>query len=395
MARIKTYEIDNVVSGNDIVIGSDFDNNDRTKNYTVDRLKEYINAGLTPIEGGTLKITTITVNNNSFATPDLYINQLDPAIEVLQYEIVFVILNGKTWIFRRNDNTFGLGETQTVLSDFTLVDVSQAVPTPNLQEVTEEGNITTEDIFVNELGLYDAIADLYSNLKSNSNELVFEDSDGQGASISVEQFIYDNGVNKFRVKSPVSFTNQTATFQNASGTIAYLSNIPSVPVQSLVAGTNVTISESPSGTFTINSTTPLTPLYVVQTQLYDNINNVSLITNGGDFSTYTSDDSFTAQYRIVFNRDVVIDNLLTTSAPFLYVNQLRNRENGISFSERLTYTMLSAVQINSTTIAVNVVKNVVLPDVYSQTFSLVPNVIVGFDGNIPYGIATLYNETLT
>lgn len=394
MARIKTYELDNVVSGNDIVIGSDFDNNDRTKNYTVDRLKEYINSGLTPIEGGTLKITTITVNNNSFATPDLYINQLDPAIVVLQYEIVFVILNGKTWIFRRNDNTFGLGETQTVLADFTLVDVSQTIPTPNLQQVTDEDATTTNNVSINQLNLYDAVAELNGNLKSEANELKYTASDGQGASISVEQFIYDNGVNKFRVKSPDTFTDNEAQFQNASGTIAYLSDIPNVPVEVLVAGTNVTITESPSGTFTINSTTPQAPTRVTIAELYDNINDVSLITNGGDFSAYAGLDPFTAQYRIGFNNPVTINPSLSGGSPFLYINQLRNRENGISFGERVTYTRASAVQINSTTIAINVVKDVVLPDVYSQTFSLAPDALVDYSGDIPYGIATLYNPNL-
>ena len=135
MARIKTYPIDNVVTDNDIVIGSDFNDLEKTKNYSVGALREYINSGLDPETGGQLKITTLTVENNSFSTPNLYVNQLNPALVVLQYEIVFIILNGKTWVFRRNDNTFGLGQTQTVLSDFTFFDVSQAVPTPNLEQV--------------------------------------------------------------------------------------------------------------------------------------------------------------------------------------------------------------------------------------------------------------------
>jgi len=396
MARIKTYEIDNVVNGNDIVIGSDFDNNDRTKNYTVDGLREYINAGLTPIEGGTLKITTLTVNDEDFATPDLYINQLDPALVVLQYEIVFVILNGKTWVFRRNDNTFGDGEEQTLLSDFTFIDVSQSVPTPDLEEVLNEGNTAENDAFINELGLYDVVAELYGKIKSEANEFIYEGTDGQGASISVEQLVYDNGVNKFRVKSPLdgNFGNHTATFQNGTGTIAYLENIPNVPIQGLVAGSNVTINENPEGTFTISSTVPPTQTIINVAELYDNINDVSLITNGGDFSAYAGLDPFTAQYRIRFNNPVTINPSLINTSPFLYINQLRNRGDGNSFSERVTYNRVSVVQINSTTIAINVVKDVVRDDVFSQTFSLAPNAIVGFSGDIPHGIATLYNETL-
>ena len=52
MARIETYQRDNLISDSDIVIGSDGDNLNITKNYTIGQLKTYFTEGLGGIEGG-------------------------------------------------------------------------------------------------------------------------------------------------------------------------------------------------------------------------------------------------------------------------------------------------------------------------------------------------------
>ena len=91
----KTYVVDNQISDNDIVIGSDADNLSQTKNYNVANLRQYVLSGLEPETGGTLKITTITETSETYLTPESWINNQDPAIEVLRYEIIFLILNGK------------------------------------------------------------------------------------------------------------------------------------------------------------------------------------------------------------------------------------------------------------------------------------------------------------
>jgi hypothetical protein len=92
MARIKTYAIDTLISDNDIVIGSDNDNFDQTKNYQVSALREYVLSGLDPETGGNLKITTIVDNDSEETTPEDYFNNSETPIIVLHYEIVFLIL---------------------------------------------------------------------------------------------------------------------------------------------------------------------------------------------------------------------------------------------------------------------------------------------------------------
>jgi hypothetical protein len=46
MAKIKTYENDNTINANDKLIGTDFNDSDKTKNYLISALKSYILSGL-------------------------------------------------------------------------------------------------------------------------------------------------------------------------------------------------------------------------------------------------------------------------------------------------------------------------------------------------------------
>ena len=46
MAKIKTYANDNTINANDKLIGTDFNDSDKTKNYLISALKNYILNGL-------------------------------------------------------------------------------------------------------------------------------------------------------------------------------------------------------------------------------------------------------------------------------------------------------------------------------------------------------------
>jgi hypothetical protein len=397
MARIKTYPIDNVVTDNDIVIGSDFNDLEKTKNYSVGALREYINSGLDPETGGQLKITTLTVENNSFSTPDLYVNQLNPALVVLQYEIVFIILNGKTWVFRRNDNTFGLGQTQTVLSDFTFFDVSQAVPTPNLEEVLIAGNVADNLAFLNSLGLYDEPAELYSNISSVNSEFIYKDTKNQGVRASYQSFTYDNNINKFNVKSPNNgeFNNATATFQNASGTIAYLSDIPIPNVQNIVGTSTINVETLSGGTFRL-STIPqdIVPLYVVETQVYTTTTNESLVTNGGGVNI---PDVFTAedlQFRIVFN-DSITRNEDFSLVNVAFVNLWKRNSLGVLRCDRVGFAYTGTSIVGGETLVVSIPRGtfVTSDEILKITLSIQPNFINGYYYDIPEYMKTWFSIT--
>jgi hypothetical protein len=397
MARIKTYSVDTLVTDRDIIIGSDFNDLEKTKNYSVGALREYINSGLDPETGGQLKITTLTVENNSFSTPNLYVNQLNPALVVLQYEIVFIILNGKTWVFRRNDNTFGLGQTQTVLSDFTFFDVSQAVPTPNLEEVLIAGNVADNLAFLNSLGLYDEPAELYSNISSVNSEFIYKDTKNQGVRASFQSFTYDNNINKFNVKSPNNgeFNNATATFQNASGTIAYLSDIPIPNVQNIVGTSTINVETLSGGTFRL-STIPqdVVPLYVVETQVYTTTTNESLVTNGGGVNipdVFTTED---LQFRIVFN-DSITRNEDFSLSNVAFVNLWKRNSLGVLRCDRVGFAYTGTSIVGGETLVVSIPRGtfVTSDEILKITLSIQPNFITGYYYDIPEYMKTWFSIT--
>lgn len=397
MARIKTYPIDNVITDNDIVIGSDFNDLEKTKNYSVGDLRNYINSGLDPETGGQLKITTLTVENNAFATPNLYVNQLNPALTILQYEIVFIILNGKTWVFRKNDGVFGFEETQTILSDFTFFDVSQAVPTPNLEEVLAAGNVGNNLAFLNSLELLDVPAGLYSDISSVNNEFIYKDTKNQGARASFQSFTYDNNVNKFFVNSPNSgnFDNATATFQNSSGTIAYLSNIPTPNVQDIVGSASINVETLSGGTFRL-STIPqnVTPLYVTQTQVYTTTTNESLVTNGGGVNI---PDVFTTeelQFRVVFN-DSIARNEDFALNNIAFVNVWLRNNLGVVRCDRFSFAYAGTSIVGGNTLVIPIPRGtfVISDEILKITLSIQPDFVTGYYYEIPEYMKTWYSVT--
>lgn len=288
MARIKTYAIDTLISDNDIVIGSDKDNFDQTKNYQVSALREYVLSGLDPETGGNLKITTIVDNDSEETTPEDYFNNSETPIIVLHYEIVFLILNGRTFIFRKNNDTYGVDETQVVSGDFTEIDITSII-NANLQDldsVLNQGNVSQEDAKIGALFLYDEINTSYGKIFTDKDTFILQDRqlnnilEVGGGYITLR---HNNSTNdKFSILKPAGLTTaRTAIFQNASGTIAYLSDIPTITVENIEAGDNVSIEEV-DGVFTINSDYYNRP-YANHIELRDSLTNTTYFSDGQNY----------------------------------------------------------------------------------------------------------------
>jgi hypothetical protein len=291
MARIKTYPLDTLVTDKDIIIGTDADNFNETKNFKVETLRDFMLSGLEPEVGGNLKITTITATDEINLTPEDYFNNQDPAIEVLNYEIIFLILNGRTYIFRRNGNTFGIGETQTSSSDFTEIDITSII-NANLQDldsVLTTGNDSDLDAIIMSLFLKNTDIPSGGNsieLNGFGNKLnIRNNQDLLISSIEKNGVVFHNAgtLNSMSLLVPNVTSNRVATFQNASGTVAYLSDIPNIPVTDLIAGNNVTITESPSGVFTIDSNQS-DEVIVLNTLLRNSNTNTTYFQKGGLFT---------------------------------------------------------------------------------------------------------------
>jgi hypothetical protein len=391
MARIKTYEIDNVISDNDIVIGSDGDSFDRTKNYTVGDLRGYINAGLTPITGGTLKITTIVDSQD--IEPHTFLNAQEPAIEVLQYEIVFFILGGKTWIFRKNNDTFGVGETQTVLSDFTFVDVSSSVPTPTLDEVLTAGNDSIQDAEIGALGLWDEDNTLYGYLRLKDGVWIFEKSGGvPQVRLTGESIEFTDTVNTHVIKVPFG-GNYEAELQEKTGVLAYMDDLPAVPVQTLTAGTNITINDLGSGEFEIvaDEQNP-TPIHVIETEIYENLLETGLVTNGGEIDITTYMLTSTIDIKFVFNQNITENPALLNSSDVAFINLWRVDDDGVMYADRDSFNA-GEVIFSGNTLTIPNKREIFDGDkVIKFSISLVPNAILGVYFDAPEHMRTWYDE---
>jgi hypothetical protein len=313
MARIKTYAIDTLITDNDIVIGSDSDNLSQTKNYKASDLRGYVLSGLDPETGGNLKITTLTATSTEYLTPESYVNNLDPAIEVLNYEIMFLILNGRTYIFRKNGDTFGVDETQTTSIDFTEIDVTSIINAnlQGLESVLNQDNEAPEsDAKLNRVYLYDNYTDdstygVY--LEGSKQSLNIYKSDGSLIGrVLLNGLLFRSGVHQFNLTVPAITASREVFFQDKAGTIAYLSDIPSVTVTDLVAGDNIAISETSPGVFTI-SALAIEDLLVTNTFLRDNITDTTYFSNGGNF-TYDEELSPINSIVIRFNSEITKTN---------------------------------------------------------------------------------------
>lgn len=112
------YPGDATISDDDFVIGTDGDNIGKpTKTYSIGALREYIVSGLTPSEGGTLRISQITYSG-VLTTPEDVVNALDPDYEVLAYHNVFVSVNGQQFLLKLQDRFVGATQTPVTSDDF-------------------------------------------------------------------------------------------------------------------------------------------------------------------------------------------------------------------------------------------------------------------------------------
>lgn len=334
MARIKTYIQDNVISDYDLVIGSDADNNDETKNFSVGSLREYMISGLEPESGGNLKITTITATDEVNLTPEDYFNNLEDPLLVLKYEIIFLILNGRTYIFRKNDDTYGVGGTEVFASDFTEIDITSVITSTlesqDLNSVLVNGNESLIDAKIGSIYLYDDNnEDGYVRISGYEDRINFYSKDNvnygyisqNSISISNEFDQYVLNINKPNITD----SDKNATFQNASGTIAYLSDIPEIPeapIQDIEGDSEYITVTNVSGVYTISS--PRT--YVVNTQLRDSLTNTTIFEGGGLFEYSEAKGLVVNSSKLIFNEN--ISSALTAGSYgtviFLYENGSSN-----------------------------------------------------------------------
>lgn len=334
MARIKTYIQDNVISDYDIVIGSDADNNDETKNFSVGSLREYMISGLEPETGGNLKITTISATDEVNLTPEDYFNNLEDPLLVLKYEIIFLILNGRTYIFRKNDDTYGIGGTEVFASDFTEIDITSVITSTlesqDLNSVLVNGNESLIDAKIGSIYLYDdSNEDGYVRISGYEDRINFYSKDNVNYGyISQNSISMSNPFDQYVLsinKPNITDSDKVATFQNASGTIAYLSDIPEIPeasIQDIEGDSEYITVTNIGGVYTISS--PRT--YIVNTQLRDSLTNTTVFQGGGLFEYSEGKGLIVNSAKLIFNQNIgsSIESGTYGTVYFLYENGSSN-----------------------------------------------------------------------
>ncbi len=330
MARIKTYTIDTLISDNDIIIGSDADNNNETKNFPAGLIREFVLSGLEPEVGGNLKITTIVDNDSEETTPEDYFNNSVTPIVVLHYEIVFLILNGRTFIFRKNNDVYGDGETQVVSGDFTEIDVTSVINAnrQDLNSVLTEGNEAPDkDAKIRDLYLYDDFGspDGYAKLYSDKQSLYFVNKTGEAVfQLEKNSLYFSIGSYAYKITTPSITAGRTATFQDASGTVAYLSDIPSDYITDVISDSDEITVVNTDGEIEITYNEQK-DVVLLKTYLINTLTNTTYYGDGGVFSFDETEEPINA-LKLSFEEDIVSNS----PANFGYIAfHYKNGDNAI------------------------------------------------------------------
>lgn len=231
MARIRTYGTDSVIQDTDILLGSDSLYQFETANFAVGAIKTHI---LTSVALSYVPYTGATGSINIGANDIYTTGGARLGDDGTVWGIAFTFANfysslqdtsssQHVWLLPDQSGTIAL------LSDITSVNT--------LNDVLTNDNVSQIDAFVGDIGLYNNHAPSgngYVSITGNKNRFNFYNVvETLYAYISQDTIYLDDfgSLYGMQIKKPASLTaTRTATFQDASGTVAYLSDIPPVPI---------------------------------------------------------------------------------------------------------------------------------------------------------------------
>ena len=121
MTKIKNklaYSLKKPIALTDYVIGTNDETSAKaTRNFQMSDIRDLIISGLSPIDGGELKITEIEYNGE-LTSPSAVANALNPTYAVAQYELVVFNINGNKFILKLQDITLGVLQDAVTDDDF-------------------------------------------------------------------------------------------------------------------------------------------------------------------------------------------------------------------------------------------------------------------------------------
>jgi hypothetical protein len=247
--------------------------------------------------------------------------------------------------------------------------VDLPLSTPTLDEVLAEGNISQRFAKVGGIYLYDGLFNDYSSILMKSRRFVFTNDLGQQylsifqdtISLRDSVFLYS-----FNIKKPSTLSNNhTAFFQDTSGTIAYLQDIPNEITLTTIGST---------GPATLIGDTLNIPNYSggsVPTldEVLDEGNTSELNANIGELGLY---DSFNSQYyKIVANDEL-----------FKFKNNLGSNIFIVGYSEFSLFNGTGTIAANFSSALLTITRNFQFPNA-SGTIALTSD-IPSLLGYVPY-----------
>jgi hypothetical protein len=192
---------------------------------TLDEALSDLNTG----GGGTPKLQEVTDAGNVTTNPIL-LEDTGLQVEIgssagFPYFKMLNIESGQATLFDNSDNTDSrYAKFQDKNGTLAYMD---DVTTPTLQEVTDEGNETTNDIKVNSLDLWDNANGDYANINVNDKQFLFNTHLETNVGVFAPEGIYFGENAVAAIRSNDLTTNRVFKLQDQSGTLALLSDIPS------------------------------------------------------------------------------------------------------------------------------------------------------------------------
>jgi hypothetical protein len=231
MARIRTYGTDSVIQDTDILLGSDSLYQFETANFAVGAIKTHV---LTSVALSYVPYTGATGSINIGAN-DIYTlggARLGDDGTVWGTSFTFANFYSSLQDTSSSQNSWLLPDQSGTIA--LLSDIAAA---NTLNDVLTNGNISQIDAKVGGLFMYNDFAPTfngYVSITGSKNRFNFYNNVGTlYAHISQDAIFLDDfgSVYGMQIKKPASLTAvRTATFQDADGIVAYLSDIPPGPI---------------------------------------------------------------------------------------------------------------------------------------------------------------------
>lgn len=220
--NITAYPFDLNITDDDYLIGSDGDTQDKvTKNYPIGLVRDFMLSGLSPLEGGTLRIVEfVDVEDSTYTTPEDFLNNSFPIKTIEQYQIAIVkLVNGEKYLLKKQDVSVGVDQPELLSTDFIILDANislgsgfpifKGINTSGKTEyrtVNKSGNLVTVSlgnsdqevvISINEDNLATFIKNNQKNITSNDNSVtIIETSSGFDLSLNLITTVFiDDGQN--------------------------------------------------------------------------------------------------------------------------------------------------------------------------------------------------------